>query len=73
MFENNFIYTLIIYKMSGLQFTYRYTGPADQGILLKNRGNNAIVNAQTIIAESKIENAMILSGPMVPRCVLCSA
>jgi hypothetical protein len=32
--------------MAGLQFTYRYTGPADQGILLKNRGNNAIVNAQ---------------------------
>lgn len=24
--------------MSGLQFTYRFTGPVDQGILLKNRG-----------------------------------
>jgi hypothetical protein len=32
--------------MSGLQFTYRFTGPADQGILLKNRGNNAVVNSQ---------------------------
>tara|TARA_R110002020_G_C16218089_1_gene767462 strand:+ start:358 stop:1374 length:1017 start_codon:yes stop_codon:yes gene_type:complete len=37
--------------MSGLQFTYtnslyKTTGPADQGILLKNRGKNAIVNAQ---------------------------
>jgi hypothetical protein len=32
--------------MSGLQFTYRFTGPVDQGILLKNRGNNAIVNAK---------------------------
>lgn len=32
--------------MSGLQFTYRFTGPANQGILLKNRGNNAIVNAK---------------------------
>ena len=32
--------------MAGLQFTYRFTGPADQGILLKNRGNNAIVNTQ---------------------------
>jgi hypothetical protein len=32
--------------MSMLQFTYRFTGPADQGILLKNRGNNAIINAK---------------------------
>ena len=37
--------------MSGLQFTYtnslyKTTGPADQGILLKNKGRNAIVNAQ---------------------------
>ena len=32
--------------MSGLQFTYRYTGPADQGILLKNKGGNAIINTQ---------------------------
>ena len=29
--------------MSGLQFTYRFTGPADQGILIKNRGGNAII------------------------------
>ena len=27
-------------------FTYSYNGPADQGILLKNRGGNAIVNAK---------------------------
>lgn len=26
-------------------FTYRFPGPAGQGILLKNKGNNAIVNA----------------------------
>lgn len=32
--------------MSGLQFTYRFTGPADQGILIKNKGNNAIINAK---------------------------
>ena len=32
--------------MSGLMFTYSYNGPADQGILLKNRGGNAIVNAK---------------------------
>ena len=32
--------------MAGLQFTYSYTGPADQGILIKNRGNNAIVDSQ---------------------------
>ena len=32
--------------MSGIQFTYRFTGPADQGILIKNRGNNAIINAK---------------------------
>jgi len=37
--------------MSGLQFTYtnslyKTTGPAEQGILLKNKGKNAIVNAQ---------------------------
>lgn len=31
--------------MVGLIFTYRFTGPADQGIILKNKGNNAIVNA----------------------------
>jgi hypothetical protein len=33
--------------MSGLMFTYNYNGPADQGILLKNRGGNAIVNAKS--------------------------
>ena len=44
--KNNFIYTCIIYKMSGLQFTYRYPGPPSQGLLIKNRGNNAIINAQ---------------------------
>ena len=37
--------------MSGLQFTYsnslyKTTGPADQGILLKNKGGNAIINTQ---------------------------
>jgi hypothetical protein len=32
--------------MSGLQFTYSFTGPTDQGILIKNRGNNAVVNSQ---------------------------
>tara|TARA_B110000967_G_scaffold25177_1_gene23179 strand:+ start:761 stop:1207 length:447 start_codon:yes stop_codon:yes gene_type:complete len=32
--------------MPGLQFTYNFTGPADQGILIKNRGNNAVVNSQ---------------------------
>ena len=32
--------------MSGLQYTYKFTGPADQGILLKNRGNNAIMNSK---------------------------
>jgi hypothetical protein len=31
--------------MVGLMFTYRFPGPAGQGILLKNKGNNAIVNA----------------------------
>ncbi|MDC1321337.1 hypothetical protein N8261_05185 [Flavobacteriaceae bacterium] len=36
----------IIYKMTGLMFTSRFTGPADQGILLKNRGNNAVVNVK---------------------------
>jgi hypothetical protein len=30
--------------MNGLQYTYRFTGPADQGVLIKNRGNNAIIN-----------------------------
>jgi len=44
--KNNFIYTCIIYKMSGLQFTYRYPGPPSQGVLIKNRGNNAIIDAQ---------------------------
>lgn len=33
--------------MSGLQYTYRFNGPADQGILLKNRGNNAIINSRS--------------------------
>jgi hypothetical protein len=33
--------------MSGLMFTYRFTGPSDQGVLIKNRGNNAIVNAKS--------------------------
>ena len=32
--------------MAGLQFTYRFNGPADQGILIKNKGNNAVVNSQ---------------------------
>ena len=32
--------------MSGLMFTYSYNGPTGQGILLKNRGGNAIVNAK---------------------------
>ena len=32
--------------MSGLQFTYRYPGPPSQGVLIKNRGNNAIIDAQ---------------------------
>ena len=32
--------------MSGLMFTYRFTGPSDQGVLIKNRGNNAVVNAK---------------------------
>lgn len=37
--------------MTGLQFTYnnslyKTTGPADQGILLKNKGGNAIINTQ---------------------------
>ena len=32
--------------MSGLLFTYRYPGPPSQGLLIKNRGNNAIINAQ---------------------------
>ena len=31
--------------MAGLQFTYRFNGPADQGILIKNKGNNAVVNS----------------------------
>ena len=32
--------------MNGLQYTYRFTGPPDQGILMKNRGNNAIINSK---------------------------
>ena len=28
-------------------FTYRSNGPAEQGILLKNRGNNAVINAKS--------------------------
>ena len=32
--------------MSGLLFTYRYPGPPSQGLLIKNRGNNAIIDAQ---------------------------
>jgi len=32
--------------MSGLLFTYRYPGPPSQGVLIKNRGNNAIVDVQ---------------------------
>jgi hypothetical protein len=32
--------------MSGLLFTYRYPGPPSQGVLIKNRGNNAIVDAK---------------------------
>ena len=32
--------------MAGLQFTYRFNGPADQGKLIKNKGNNAVVNSQ---------------------------
>ena len=31
--------------MAGLQFTYRFNGPAVQGILIKNKGNNAVVNS----------------------------
>lgn len=29
-----------------MMYTYRYTGPADQGILLKNRGNNAKLSSK---------------------------
>ena len=29
-----------------MMYTYRFTGPADQGILLKNRGNNAKLNSK---------------------------
>lgn len=32
--------------MSGLLFTYRYPGPPSQGVLIKNRGNNAIIDAK---------------------------
>ena len=32
--------------MSGLMFTYKYTGPASQGILIKNKGDNAVQNTK---------------------------
>ena len=33
--------------MNGLMYTSRFNGPVDQGILLKNAGNNAVINAKS--------------------------
>lgn len=56
--------------MSGLQFTYRFTGPTDQGILSKNRGNNAIVNTQMGMPKNSIHPQVTQCFPMLGKHML---